>query len=67
MGVRKEVHEMLGHAITTELQLLAAREHAAILSDSYGKQRPAGNTRPREAGEPAPCLSAQPAGRPAAA
>jgi hypothetical protein len=57
---------MLGHAITTELQLLAAREHAAILSDSYGKQRRLGSDDSRPAVEH-PCVSPQPAGRPAAA
>jgi hypothetical protein len=57
---------MLGHAITTELQLLAARERAAILSDSYGRQRPASVELPAKR-ELDPSASSQPVGRPAAA
>ena len=36
---------MLGHAITTELQLLAAREHADDLAASFGPSRVTDSTR----------------------
>lgn len=46
---------MLGHAITTELQLLAARERAAVLSDSYGKAAASPGRHPEQSAEHDPC------------
>ncbi len=59
---------MLGHAITTELQLLAARERAAVLSDSYGKAAASPGRHPEQRAEHDPCCPAPvPLGRAAAA
>lgn len=48
---------MLGHAITTELQLLAARERAAVLSDSYGKAAASAGRHREQSAEPDPCCT----------
>ncbi len=56
---------MLGHAITTELQLLAAREHAADLAGVFASRGSdstrdevvrSGGARPEPGTTPSPCL-----------